>query len=462
MRRGLRLWVCALVAAVAVGGGLVAEPLRLGPDAMRQLAFETMQAGFAGQALVYTDALLTRDAQDATALIIRSQALRALGQTAAARKAARTAWAAAKTDPGRYGASMAMAQALSPDGRRTEAQFWLRRAAEFAPNERAHAIARRDFGYVKSRNPWTLQLDATAAPSSNVNNGSQQDQMTLSGLPFWLDIPPESQALSGFELGLGASATYRFAQPRPDRQTTAHVGVAMQSVVLSQESRQNAPEAEGADYAYGAIEAGVAHRRALMTGGKTGLSYGATVGHNGNGGADLSDFVQVELGLDHKLGDGSSLTFGVSGDHVARIDRPIQSSDRTEVRIGYGRTLAKGIGAGDRLALSLRASQTRSDSAEVANAAVGFSFGWTKAKPVANVTVAAGLDVDARSFADSRYVAGGRDDLRVTARLSMTFQNIDYMGFSPVLDLRATRNQSNAALFDTQDVGISLGIRSSF
>lgn len=36
------------------------------------------------------------------------------------------------------------------------------------------------------------------------------------------------------------------------------------------------------------------------------------------------------------------------------------------------------------------------------------------------------------------------------------------MGFSPVLDLRATRNRSNAALYDTQDVGITLGIKSSF
>lgn len=462
MLRGVRLWVLALVAAVALGGGLGAEPLRLGPEAMRQLAFTTMQAGFAAQALVYADALLIRDGQDATALIIRSQALRALNRTGEARQAAGAAWAAAQTDPGRYGASMAMAQALSTDGRRTEAQLWLRRAAEFAPNARAYAIARRDFGYVKSRNPWTVQLDATAAPSSNVNNGSQQDQMTLSGLPFWLDIPEESQALSGFELGLGANATYRFAQPRPDRQTTAHLGVALQSVMLSQAARQRAPEAEGADYAYAAIEAGLAHRRALGTGGKTGLSYGATLGHNWNGGADLSDFVQVELGLDHKLGDGSNLTLGLAGDHIERIDRPVQSSDRTEVRIGYGRTLSKGIGAGDRLALTLRASQTRSESVEVANAAVGFSLGWTKAKPVARVGVAAGLDVDARSFADSRYVTGGRDDLRVTARLSMTFQNIDYMGFSPVLDLRATRNRSNAALFDTQDIGISLGIRSSF
>jgi hypothetical protein len=44
----------------------------------------------------------------------------------------------------------------------------------------------------------------------------------------------------------------------------------------------------------------------------------------------------------------------------------------------------------------------------------------------------------------------------------MSFEQVDYLGFSPVLQMQATRNRSNAALYDTQDFGVTFGIKSSF
>ncbi|MDP1577761.1 MAG: hypothetical protein Q8L76_13540, partial [Cypionkella sp.] len=92
-----------------------AKPVTLGVEAMRQLAFEAVTAGFAEQAFVYTDLLLQRDTKDSTALAIRAQALRALGRTEEAQVAARFAWKYAHSDNGRYGAAMAMAQVLSTE-----------------------------------------------------------------------------------------------------------------------------------------------------------------------------------------------------------------------------------------------------------------------------------------------------------------------------------------------------------
>ncbi len=447
-------WV---LAGLMLATAALSEPLMLDVHAMRQLAYTTLKAGYAQDALGYTDALLQRDPDDSTALTIRSEALRALGRVDEAQRAARLAWTSATTNPGRFGASMAMAQALSTDGRRTAAQWWLRRATQNAPNARAEAIARRDFGYVKSRNPWNIQINATVAPSSNVNNGSQQDSLTLAGLPFEFEIPEGSQALSGFEAGLGVRATYRFAASGPDRQTRAVFGVLGHTVSLSSEARRRAPDLNGWDFAYTAVEAGLSHRRALDGAGITSLSFAGTAGHNWYGGEVLSDYLQVQIGLDHKPDDRSAVNFGISADRVLRVDSPVQSSDRVEVALGYERLVA-----GDRFSVGVTAARAVSDSGEVGNEAVGLTLSWDKSEPVAGVSLSAGLGVEARDFAGSRYVVGGREDVKLTASLSMSFDQVDYMGFSPVLNLRATRNRSNAALYDTQDVGVTLGIKSSF
>lgn len=452
----------ALALAVAVLAGVTAapmqaKPLQLGVDAMRQLAFQTMKAGFAKDALTMTDALLTANPQDATALIIRAQALRGLGRLDEARQAARKAWTVAETDQGRYGASMAMAQALSSDGRRTAAQIWLRRAAEYAPSDRAYEIAKRDFGYVRSRNPWTLDITGQAAPSSNVNNGSRRDYMTVNGLPFEFEIAPESQALSGFEFGLGVAASYRFAPRAENRQTEARLGLSGQAVALSAAAKAAAPEATAADYSYLALEAGLSHQRGLDAAGVNTLRLTGTLGHNWYGGDDLSNYLRLSLGVDHKLANGAALSFGLTADRTARVDSPLQSSDRIAVSVGYG--LA--IGA-DKLTAQLEAADTASGSAEARSREATLSLGWRKGAPVAGIGLSAGLELSQQVFADSGYAVGGREDVKLQANLSMTFEAIDYMGFSPVVNLQASRAQSNSALHDRENFGISIGIKSAF
>lgn len=445
-----------LIAAVAALP-LQAAPLQLDANAMRQLAFQTMQAGYAKDALNLTDALLQADPSDATALIIRSQALRALGQVSQAQAAARLAYAKAETDKGRFGAAMAMAQALSSGGRRTAAQMWLRRAAEHAPSDRAYEIARRDFGYVRSRNPWTLDITGQAQPSSNVNNGSRQDTMTLYGLPYQFEIAPESQALSGFEFGLGLATTYRFAPRAGNRQTEARLGFSGQAVALSASAKAAAPNAKNSDYTYLALEAGLSHRRGLDRAGLNTLRMSGTVGHNWYGGDDLSDYLRLSMGLDHKLSDRAAVNVTLSADHTIRADSAVQSSDRLAVTLGYGTAIGP-----DRWSAEVEAAQTASPSAEVRSRQATLSLGWRKGEPVAGIGLSAGLELSQQVFADSRYATGGREDLSVQANLSMSFDKLDYMGFSPVVNLRASRTQSNSALHDRENFGISIGIKSAF
>lgn len=456
------LRVVPLFALVALLTAVPAQskPITLDVDAMRQLAFQTLQAGFAEQALSYTDALLTRDPNDTTALIIRAQALRALGRAPEARKVAKQAWNLAETDKARFGAAMAMAQALSTMDRRTSAQLWLRRAAQFAPNQRARDIARRDFGYVKSRNPWVLDFSGGATPSSNVNNGSRQTRMSLSGLPIEFEIPAQSQALSGFELGFGVAATYRFSPRAAGVQTEARFAVNGQGVLLSAAAKNAAPLARAGDYTFASVEAGLQQIRVLGDQAKSVLRLTGTLGHNWYGGDDLSDYLRLSMGLDRKLASGSVVSFGLSADKTTRLDSRLQSSDRLALTLGY--TTGIGVGGQDRLKFELETAATASGSAEVRSTAVIASVEWTKAKPVAGISISGGFQIGTQRFADSRYVTGGRDDLKLSANLSMTFDDISYLGFSPVLTVQASKNQSNSALHDSENFGVALGIKSSF
>ncbi|MCU0801766.1 MAG: hypothetical protein MUD11_08315 [Rhodobacteraceae bacterium] len=453
-------WLVAAALLLAAPHGASAQTAVLDPPAMRELAYAAVESGFATDALEITDALLLRDATDVTALTIRSQALRALGRYADAITAARSAWSHADTDPARFGAAMAMAAAQSSAGHRTRAELWLRRAANNAPNDRAYAIARRDFSYVQSRNPWRFVFDLTIAPSSNVNNGSSQSELALPGLPIFFEIPAESQALSGVKLGFGVEATYRFSPTGPNRQTALTFGTSVQSVTLSSRAQAAAPDARAADFTLVAVETGIRHRRALGDDGRQLLSLSGTFGHNWYAGENLSDYLQLGAELTQGLGGNTTLTWGLAADRVTRIDRPAQSSDRVELSAALG----FGIGAGgnDRLAIRLSATDVTSRSVEVRNHAVALNLSWEKAEPVAGIGIAAALGLEDRIFPDSRYAAGGREDTKLTAKLELTFTEINYFGFAPVLEVQATRNRSNSALHDSQTIGINLGIASTF
>ena len=74
---------------------------------------------------------------------------------------------------------MLMAQAQSSSGRKTLAQYWLRRAVEVAPTPATEARAIRDFKYLRATNPWSTRISFSITPDSNVNDGSANETSFL-------------------------------------------------------------------------------------------------------------------------------------------------------------------------------------------------------------------------------------------------------------------------------------------
>lgn len=457
MRLPRILALVALLLAAPAG----AEPLRLDAQAMRDLGFVTLAAGDAPRAMDYAQVLLTRDPRDPVALILAARAARDMGDYRRAEAMARRAWAAAD-DGGegparaqlRYGAAMAMAQALASDGRRGAAQVWLRRAAQIAPDARARAVAERDFRYVRTRNPLSLQFSLSLTPSSNVNNGSRHDTVEIFGLPFALS--GDAQALSGLEAGLGLSARWRLAQDER-AETHLRLAAAQRLVRLSDKARAQAPGARGRDYAYAVLETGISHRRRLGDAPAV-FSLDAAVGHNRYGGRALSDYLRLDLGLERVLTRGLSFEAALGGQRQWRRDAPGRDTDVLSLDLGLVRRLAND----DALRLSAGVRDTRALSRDIAHDAVAVGLEWRRAAPVMGVRVAASLSAETRRFGPTLLAPLGRDDRRLEAGLSLTFERLDYMGFAPTLDLRAQRMRSPVALHDGQSLGVAFGIRSVF
>lgn len=445
------LIVCSLA---AFAGNALAEGVTLTPQNMAKLASVALAQQDPLSALSLTTALVARDATDATAWILKSQAERDLGRTAQARKSAKAAWAAAKDQREKYGAAMAMAQALSSSGRRTAAQLWLRRAVEVAPSDAARMVATRDFDYVRSRNPLALRFDLALRPSSNVNNGASDPVFEFMGFPFQLS--GDALALSGVEATAALSGRYRLAET--ERGVTDLRFAATQKLVwLSEAAQAQAPDASNGDYSFAGLEAGLMRRAHL---GETTLIYtaGLAVGHNWFGGADLTDYLRADLGIEGPLSKSVTGYAALS----AESQRSLQSSQGSADILGLSGGVVAKRGNGDQIKLGLDLGQTDSTQAPSSYSAVGLSLDYTRAAPVMGVALAANLGVEARDYAVSPYTSSGRQDLRLTAGVQATLTTIDYMGFSPVLSVSLQEARSNVSIFQTRTVGFGLSVKSNF
>lgn len=447
------LAICAALVGAAPGAAR-AERMVLTVDALRYIGFRTLAAGDAPRALAYAEALLARDPGDAEALILKARALRDLGRYPEAAAFGRLAFRIAPDRDRRYGAAMATAQALASDGARTRAQFWLRRAVQEAPSAPARALAERDFDYVRIRNPLSFSLDLSAAPSSNVNGGSANAVSEFLGLPFVLS--GDARALSGYEVSAGATVKWR----RPLTETGGtefRLSAQARHYWLSGEAKEQAPAAKGSDYDYAAVELGW-QRRYRPAGGKTEFTFGAVLGRNWYGWEPLSSYGRLTLEAVRPLAPGLTGQVTLAAEMQKRDDDP----RRDATVLTFGGALQKVLANGDRLTLSLALRETEARSATVAHRALLGGIGWDRARPVGPVRVHAALSVEDRDYPVFPLSAGGRQDLRLTAKLSLTLIEVQYLGFQPVIDLTASHNWSNIGLYETRDAGVSFGFRSAF
>ncbi|WP_165918990.1 surface lipoprotein assembly modifier [Rhodovulum adriaticum] len=440
-----------LMAGIA---GWAGEKVTLTPAEMHAATAHALTVGDHQMALRLAEALLVRDPQDGQALAARARALRNLGRPDEARAAARTAWAQADTDAERYAAALLTAQALSSMGRHTSAQFWLRRAGQNAPTPAARARAARDFRYVRSRNPWSAHLGFGVTPSSNVNGGSSADRINIGGLPFVLS--PSARALSGTEITGEAELRYRL---RPSETLQLHVEGHMEARAyrLSDGARARAPGLQNGDLAWQAAEVAVGGYWAASPGAGP---FGAelTFGKSYYGGDPLADYARLDLSKRFALAPGTILRLSGALEEQWRHDATINDATVT----GGTAEIIRRRENGDMVNLSLELSDTTSDSATIAHEAAAFGVDYQLAKPVLGARLSLSAAYEHRDYDRGLFGAAPRTDDRISLGASVFLPEVSYYGFAPEVGLQAQRVNSNQPLYRSEELGLTLGFRSTF
>lgn len=450
--RGRGLWASLAIWMLLATPGAGAETRVDIPEA-RKLAVVLVQAGQAQAARDVALALLKRDPDDVTALIVLARAERDLGTFGAAQAAGRRAYRLASPGVERFTAAMATAQALSSDGRRTSAQLWLRRAAEAAPDEGRRAVAARDFAYVRSRNPLTLQFGFGVAPSSNVNGGPTTNTLVIGGFEF---VDPDAVPLSGLVASLDLGASY-IIDVAPGQTLTFGLRGRVQEVALSNDAKDSVPEAEGSDYAQDSLSARVGW---ALTGaeGRHRTQLDLAFGREWNGREALANTAELSLRHERILSPRNRLGFTLSGEHTTRLDTALRSSDG--VRVGLDWTYV--LPSKDLAGVSLTLGRISSDAASIAHRSVNVRVSYAKAEPVMGLALAGYVTIGTRNDDEPLYSAEPREDRSLELGVTATMLKLDYLGFAPEVGLIRSRTWSTVSLNDTEETQLRVGIRSSF
>ncbi|PZX46305.1 uncharacterized protein DUF560 [Roseinatronobacter thiooxidans] len=410
--------------------------------------------GRAAPAEAIAAALLRAAPQDGEAQVLMAAALQAQGQYTQARAFARAGHRMGESDQTRFEGAMLAGRSDLQRKAYGRAQFWLRRAAQVAPDDGARELAARNFQQVRRINPLDIAFNLGLRQSSNINNGTSTDVITLLGLPF--RVSGDSRALSGLEFSTDLALRYRLDQAAR-HETSLTLGLATRSYRLSSSARAQAPEARAGDYAFQRFELGLMHVRAPSEG-QSRYEIGAAFGRSWYAGRPLGDHVRLTVAQTRVLRPSTVLKLSATGQHQWRRD----ASRRNATRTGVAAELRHALAGGDRLVVHLGAEHTQAQSIHIRNTATRAGLGYALAQPVLGMRLDTALDLEERRFPAGAFQPDGRRDQTATLGLSAMFETVDYMGFAPVLRLELSNTESNIEIHKRNEANISVQIRSRF
>lgn len=470
--RGLA-WV-ALAFSIALGSAPGAAqpvpvpptpPLSLSLPEARSLALEAAVQGRLDVALSLTQQLLEQDETDSAAHLARSTAFLNARAYGAAYKGGRLAFRHAETDAEKYQAARVSAVAAMGGEQGMLAQYWMRRAGDYAATEVDRTKIERQFRILQAKTPWSFRFAASLAPSSNVNGGSDETVDVIDFGEFYIvgSLSADAQALSGVVGHTSLRTSYRFSEGARHR-SQIEATLFAKRVWLSSEAKdrlaadpfsKTADEVErslsvttldvklrhaftfGEDAPTLGLEGGVRQywqgHEALYTG----LSTGVSVKH------DLTPRLVVSAGLGY---EARSYASGADGEF-------------RNASLGLSYTFANG----NRITGAIYGRQAAEARDVFDNTGVTGRLGLALGQPVLGVKLSGGIGVSVTDYPDF-WLLGPRPrtDETLFADLSAQFTQIEFAGFSPNLRIRRSVTESNISRYESAQWGLSLGIESNF
>lgn len=297
-------------------------------DQARSVAMQAFLADDTRLAIQIAEAILLRQPDDVQSLLIVAAGAPRLGDPTRGHEAGARAWTLAATDLQKYEAARLTALAAANDERYTLSTFWLRRALTVAPNQAERDRTLNDARGVAQLNPWANRLTFSLTPSSNVNGGAEDSELTVAGNSAVGQINAGGLALAGWRATLGFGTQYRFHQNEKSRSLIAidyqgsRVWLTEDTNVTNQSLRTDT------------LQASLRHERALENG-TIGFSLSRTFFQYrqfdlATQESDLQDYQTTRLTVDRRfiLSDETLLSFSASRERTEYSTTGIGQVDR--------------------------------------------------------------------------------------------------------------------------------------
>lgn len=411
----------------------------------------------AGQGAIVSE--LSRSTQteaQTTFTALRTRALEKMqsGQPVEAARLAALAFQAAESRAQKRDAARLAAAARYGAGQHVRAEWWLRRAANYAVTPAETAQIRQDFNEVRRNNPWRARLDFNIAPSDNINGGAREEIFYLDEFAFLLS--PDSLALSGVQYSAEADLSFRLSESMRHR-TTLGLYLYGRTFSLSSDARASAPHLSGSDYALTLAELSLSHQQFLFDGlGHTGITLAA--GRAWYGGDPLWQHARLSLSQAIPLGPNATATVQgfVENQDSQRAFQP--NATIYDLRGIYSRRLANN----DLLQLSLGHRWTEADIATYTHTNPYLTVDYALAQPVLNTRLSLSLLAGQREYEEFSLSLNGRHDDYVQVGATAIFNTVSFYGFSPTVSVTAARTWSTVSRFSTSELRTRIGVQSNF
>ncbi|WP_348523135.1 tetratricopeptide repeat protein [Cypionkella aquatica] len=443
------VWIALLGAWL--GEGAKAEPggdvtMQVTPRAARVLVAQAISRGNPELAVRIARQVLAANPNDIEAQVLLAAALSRSGQTALAETTGKRAFRATKDRPWKFQAAFLTAEALASQDRLIAAKWWLRRADSYRTAPTDMDLLRRGFATLEQRMPLKFSVSLAAGPSNNVNGGSLHESFDFYGIPI-----PIEQALPGYTAVAAGTLSYRL-QNNATSTVNGFVKLRRREVWLSHKARKLQPLANASDYSNNGLDLGISGQ--VRTSQTLGLTYAAQVGRQWYSFGRQSEVQRLQFGLAKLISPQQVARLDLTAEAVQSPATPRNNSVRLAAEASLGMALGKG-----RLTGIIGLSQL--DAAAPGLPYRGISLGL-EAQPADLVQ---GLDLQFFASVEAKdYWKAQLDnpDLVLEAGATASFSNMSLLGFRPTATVSATRSVSDLVIRDSMNLGLSVGIRSSF
>ncbi len=439
----------------------------------KTLAQTLLNAGDSTTALQIASVISANNPEDIQAKILVASAAREAGQLGLAIQAARDVYRATQDTETRYIASRIVAISLAEQQKYNWSQYWLRLARQNAPNQTEARRVANDYQQVRQLNPWSFNASLSAAPSSNINGGSQGstgyiddnvDQGLLDFLAAFGVYDPNTglrllgdneRALSGTEGRLSFGAQYRLSADQASA-TFLSANISSARYRLSDEAKEESPTSSNRDFNRDSLSFGVRHVRVLAEDMRP-ATFSFGIGKNWYASDPSNRYMTASFSQPFLLTPSELLTFGIGATVSASYsdDIPIRSFDVSLRHLGIQSN-------GDRLGHSVRLTKSASEieDSDYVSLAIGVNYAF--AKPIYGFGVTLNADATYSDIGDTRFAPFDRTDTRVSISADIAIPQAEVFGFQPVVSLGLEKTESTVDQFDSQAGTFGLDFRSSF